>query len=60
MAYLGIGEIDLDFHWLNRACDERTGSLCWLQLEPLYDPIRNDLRFGALAKRIGFPELPPL
>jgi serine/threonine-protein kinase len=60
MAYLGIGEIDLVFHWLNRACDERTGSLCWLQLEPLYDPIRNDLRFSALAKRIGFPELPPL
>jgi tetratricopeptide (TPR) repeat protein len=59
MAYLGIGEIELVFHWLNRACDERAGSLCWLHLEPLYDPIRRDPRFGELAQRVGLPDLPP-
>jgi tetratricopeptide (TPR) repeat protein len=57
MAYIGIGEVDLAFQSLNRACEERTGAMCWLRLEPLYEPIRHDPRFNALARKIGLPEL---
>jgi hypothetical protein len=57
MAYIGIGDFDLAFDSLNRACEERTGAMCWLHLEPLYEPIRHDPRFNALARRIGLPGL---
>jgi serine/threonine protein kinase/tetratricopeptide (TPR) repeat protein len=57
MAYIGIGDFDLAFESLNRACEERTGAMCWLHLEPLYEPIRHDPRFNALARRIGLPGL---
>jgi len=51
--YLGFGDLDRTFEYLNRACDERYGYLAYLKVEPMFEPLRSDPRFDALVKRIG-------
>ncbi|HEY1467438.1 MAG TPA: hypothetical protein VGF61_00235, partial [Candidatus Acidoferrum sp.] len=41
--------------WLEKACGERTSRLGYLKVEPLWDPLRTDLRFTDLVSRIGLP-----
>ncbi|HEV8241487.1 MAG TPA: protein kinase [Thermoanaerobaculia bacterium] len=55
--YVGLGETDLAFDWLRRACDERAAGLVNLAVEPAYDPLRGDLRFAALLRCVGLPDL---
>lgn len=49
-AYLGLGDRDRTFEWLVRAVDE--GELLSLTVDPTYDPLREDPRFGALLSRM--------
>ena len=51
----GLGERDEAFEWLNKACDERSGLLVYLKVEPMFDPVRSDPRFLELARRVGMP-----
>jgi tetratricopeptide (TPR) repeat protein len=51
--YMGIGEKDLAFEWLNKACDERYGFLAYLNVEPSFDCLRFDPRFADLVRRVG-------
>ena len=46
------GAIDL----LERAYTAGNGQLRYLKTEPLYESLRNDVRFRALVKKVGFPE----
>ncbi len=50
-AYLG--RTDEAFEWLDRAFDERSPWLNHLHGDPVWDPIRDDPRFDALATRVG-------
>lgn len=52
LVYSGIGDIDQTFVWLERAYSDRSASLLWLNLEPSFDPVRSDARFGDLLRRI--------
>jgi eukaryotic-like serine/threonine-protein kinase len=54
-VYIGLGEYDTAFHWLETAMRERDGDLILLQANTIYDPIRSDPRFHSLIRRIGFP-----
>jgi tetratricopeptide (TPR) repeat protein len=51
-----LGEKDRAFEWLERAFEERVGLLIYLKVHPMFDELRIDPRFEALAKRIGIPE----
>ena len=51
--YVGLGENDQAFAWLERAIAERSPMLFWLRVEPLYKNLRSDPRFAALLKKMG-------
>ncbi|MGH2374875.1 MAG: tetratricopeptide repeat protein, partial [bacterium] len=54
VVYLGLGENDQVFQWLDRAFEERDGFLAYLKVEPRFDTLRGDPRFGDLMLRVGF------
>ena len=53
LAHLGLREVDAAFEWLDRAFEERDGSLVLVTASPEFDPLRGDPRFGALLERMG-------
>lgn len=52
-AYLGLGDNEQAFHWLEQAYQEKSNILQFLKSHPYFDPIRSDPRFVALIKRVG-------
>jgi tetratricopeptide (TPR) repeat protein len=55
LVYIGLGERNEAFRWLNKAYDERSDYLVYLRSEPWTDPLRSDPRFTAFINRLGFP-----
>ncbi|MDQ6807463.1 MAG: protein kinase [Actinomycetota bacterium] len=54
MAYVGLGDIDEAFRWLERAYAERLPFLVGqLTVEPAFVPLWTDARFTALVRRLG-------
>ena len=53
LVYTGLGDRDHAFEWLERAYAERSPQLVILKVEPRFDSIRSDPRFGALMARMG-------
>jgi len=53
LAHIGLGESDPAFAWLERAFDERDGSLILVAASPEFDPLRKDTRFRSLLERMG-------
>jgi TolB-like protein/Tfp pilus assembly protein PilF len=51
--YIGLGETDLAFEWLERAYEERSEWLTWLKVDPRLDNIRSDPRFHNLLWLVG-------
>ncbi len=51
--YVGLGEKDLAFEWLQKAFDERSRALVFLKVEPRLDSIREDPRFNALLIKMN-------
>jgi tetratricopeptide (TPR) repeat protein len=49
-----LGENDQAFDWLQKGFDDRSTGLVYLRVDPVYDGIRGDPRFGELVRRIGF------
>ncbi len=52
-AYLGIGDNERAFQWLEKAYQERSNMLQFVKVHPYFDPIRKDPRFGNLVRRVG-------
>jgi len=52
---LALGDRAAAFEWLDRAVEERVGRLIWMQVHPLYDPLRDDPRFPGLLRKLHFP-----
>ena len=48
-----LGEKDQAFDWLQRALDDRSTGLVYLKVDPVWDEVRGDPRFGALQARVG-------
>jgi Flp pilus assembly protein TadD len=55
--YLGLGDNNNAFLYLNRAIAEHNDRLIYLAVEPLADPLRSDPRFEALLARIHLDNL---
>jgi TolB-like protein/Tfp pilus assembly protein PilF len=52
-AYLGLGENEQAFVWLEQAYKEQSNVLQTLKVLPFFDPIRSDPRFVDLLRRVG-------
>jgi len=52
-AYIGLGDNDEAFAWLERAYGEQSNFLIYLKVFPLFDPLRGDPRFQDLVRRVG-------
>jgi serine/threonine protein kinase/tetratricopeptide (TPR) repeat protein len=53
--YLGLGNKDRAFEWLEKAYQERASRLVYLKAERAFDPLRSDPRFVDLLRRLKFP-----
>lgn len=56
MVYLGLGENDQAFEWLNRAYEEHAEWVIYLTIDPRLDPLRSDERFKELVRRVGLSD----
>jgi TolB-like protein/Tfp pilus assembly protein PilF len=52
-AYLGLGDKEQAFVWLERGYQEHSNILQWLKVHPYFDPLRDDARFKDLVHRVG-------
>jgi TolB-like protein/Tfp pilus assembly protein PilF len=51
--YAGLDEKNRAFEWLNKALDERSNYLIYLNVEPSLDNLRPDSRFQDVLRRVG-------
>ena len=51
--HLALGNTDRTIEYLARSLDEREGPMPFLKLDPEWDPLRGDPRFGELVSRLG-------
>ena len=53
LIYVGLGETDRAFEWLEKAYEERSSPLRHLKVDPLFDKLRSDPRFTVILRRMG-------
>ena len=51
--HIGLGDLDAGFRWLAKASDERAFDLIHMNVDPRFDPLRDDRRFHAIARQVG-------
>lgn len=52
-AYIGLGDKDQVFTWLEQGYEEHSNILRFLKVDPAFDPLRGDPRFADLLRRVG-------
>ena len=53
LVYLGLGNKEEALGWIERSYQDRAGAdIGWIRVDSLFDPLRGDPRFGALAEKI--------
>ena len=55
LVHLGLGDRERALDSLRRAYEERSRFVVFLQVWPIYDPLREDPRFAALVRDVGLP-----
>jgi TolB-like protein/Tfp pilus assembly protein PilF len=55
LVHAGLGDRDQALAWLEKAYDERSDYMVYLNREPMLDGLRSDPRFAALVRRVGLP-----
>ena len=55
IVYVGLGEKDQAMAWLKKGYAERFSP--WVLMRPCFDPLRSDLNFQDLVRRVGLPQL---
>jgi TolB-like protein/tetratricopeptide (TPR) repeat protein len=53
-AYLGLGDTEQAFVWLERAAEERSNIMQFLKVHPFFDSLRGDPRFAEYLRRANF------
>jgi eukaryotic-like serine/threonine-protein kinase len=53
LIHLGVSDRERLFHWMDRAFEERDGSLILITAAVEFDPVREDDRFKSLLERMG-------
>ena len=52
-VHCGLGEKSRALQWLQKAYSERDGYMIFLDVEPIFDPLRSDPQFALLLKKVG-------
>ncbi len=55
-AWLGLGDLDKTFYYLNRCIDKRMGPVSYFLEYPPYKGIKSDSRYKLLQERLGVSE----
>jgi hypothetical protein len=53
VAYLGLGDKERCFSWLEKAYQEKSIVIFSMKIDPMWDPLRSDPRFADLLRRAG-------
>ena len=53
LVYAGLNDKQKAINWLEKACDERSGSVRYLKMEPRLRNLRDDPRYATLMKKVG-------
>jgi serine/threonine protein kinase/Flp pilus assembly protein TadD len=56
IIYVGLGEKEQAFDWLEKAYRDHSPWLIWLNADPRFDRLHSDPRFADLLRRIGLPQ----
>lgn len=59
LVCVGLDRRDEAFQWLDRAFEERSSALPFLNVNPRFDSIRDDWRLRRLVDRLGLRGVPP-
>ena len=54
-AYMLLGDKDRALEWLDKASQQHEMQMYAIAVDPDFDPLRSDPRFGAILRRIGLP-----
>lgn len=57
-AYLGLGEDEIAFEWLERAYDERALQLAFIAVDPQLDRVRDTPSVRSIVNRLGLESRP--
>jgi hypothetical protein len=52
-VYLGLGDKEKAFFWLEKAFQDRSNYMAYLKPLPANDPLRSDPRFNELLRRMN-------
>jgi tetratricopeptide (TPR) repeat protein len=55
VIYIGLGDKDLTFEWLEKAYQDHSHWLVLLKVDPRFDSIHGDSRYQDLRRRMGLP-----
>ena len=55
-VYIGLGDKDQAFAWIEKAYRERSNFVTYLRVVPIVDSLRSDPRFSDLIRRVGLPQ----
>jgi len=50
---MGLGERDQAFEWPGKSCQMRIPQLTLINVDPAYDILTGDARFGEIVGRVG-------
>jgi tetratricopeptide (TPR) repeat protein len=56
LIHLGLGDKAQALEWLNKAYEERFIWMVYLNVDPVFDSLRQELAFKQLQKRMAFPD----
>jgi TolB-like protein/DNA-binding winged helix-turn-helix (wHTH) protein len=55
LIFAGLNDREQAIQWLQKAYEDRSHWLVWLNLDPRFDNVRSDPRFADLLRRMHFP-----
>ena len=53
LVYVGLGDKDRAFEWLQRAVEERDNWVAYAKTKPEYEPLRSDPRWADLLRSMN-------
>ncbi|HKB10250.1 MAG TPA: tetratricopeptide repeat protein [Vicinamibacterales bacterium] len=51
--HVALGDVDLGFTWLGKACADRAFDLISMRVDPRFDLLRDDRRFAGILRQLG-------
>jgi tetratricopeptide (TPR) repeat protein len=56
LVYVGLGDKDVAFHWLEESLDQRARDIVFLNWDDKMASLRSDGRYAELTRRVGLPD----